>query len=322
MNKLLLKPLPYQRKKLYALLLAGLVYLLFILILFVDIQRHTSARENQQKKSRAEPMHAQQDKSPAPVRFAQIPSKSSPAAPAQQAQPVQQQPQPTVKPPDQVITPPKTQEAPTKKELPTIDLRKVLPEQNKTAPDNKPETTKPELKKRSRDKWFKPSSIPATQEAPEQHQAQQQINQQQFASNLTAGFNNFVTQKKKIESQYSVNRVHGNQAESLEYEMFAGKLVHSVCAASHNDPLNPRSPLVKEHEVVLKVTCNRQRQVEDVSFIAPSYDEQINSYLVQLIKTISPPQFPSTHTADKMTFPMKIHMSRQYYGRGLRMSPA
>lgn len=337
MNQILMEPYAHRRKQAYALALATLIYLLFTVAVVIDLRYYQTEQrtaEPQKENKAPHPIHSQQDKGPAPVRFMNIPKQSAPTTPASpQQQPPQKQTEsaPLQDPATEAYQPQPAQkkslESPElKRSAPKVEQRKV---EERAQPLEKPQA-RSEPKKRSKNKWFKPrvvtqSSNPASAEkqtSMPRKDSERGVTRQQFASNLSQGFNNFVTQRKKTSFQYSLNRVKGNHAESLEYEMFAGRMVHNICTATNYSPLDLRKALIKEHDIVVQVTCNQNRTIGDITLLQPSYDDQINDYLIAIMKTVSPPKFPSSHTTNTLTFPMKIHISRQYYGRGLRMVPA
>jgi hypothetical protein len=332
MNQLLIEPYTYRRKQAYAIALATVIYLLFVAVLLLDVhyyQTEQSRRiQEEEEKISAHPVRSQQDKGPAPVRFMNMPTQSAPQAPIPIPQQPSQQtaPSPVANPVAAMVQP----QPASKKSTESPEKERIIPKVVERKAEEKPmpqeaSQARPEPKKRSKNKWFKPSDSTqptAQQMSTTQKNSSQNMTRQQFASNLSQGFNNFVTQRKKTSFQYSINRVKGNAAESLEYEMFAGKMVQNICTATHFSPLDLRKALIREHDIIVQVTCHKNRTIGDITFLQPSYDDQINDYLIAIMKTVSPPQFPSNHTTSTLTFPMKIHISRQYYGRGLRMVPA
>jgi len=291
----------YRRKQSYAFILACIIYIVIATLLLLELRLNFSSDSsiiNNIIKNNSVPFSPRmRSKGPAPIRYISQPKQQNIAKKSPQRPPPKSMQQQKIK---KQISSKNTKNSTTKKSLPKKITPKIPIKQQKTKSQKKDSI--PRYKKRSKNRWFKKSSLNKTKL---NNKNQQRITPNQFVSKLNQGFNNYVIKKRAKEAQYTIPKINGT-TDAIEYEMFIGKMVHTVCDASHLKPLNPYTSLIKKHSIIIKVTCDNKRKISNIIFVKPSYNEQINIYLKNLIKKHS----PTTTTKD--TSGIKTYHSLTY----------
>lgn len=345
---------PSRHKRFIALLIAVIIYLLIAAALFLetvlvrDKNRHTNTSASQH--TAATPNSS--NRKAAPVMY--MPQPKKPAAPAQTSQPVVA-PQMPVQPP-QLPTTEKTteQEKPlttAKKTAPKIEERKVIEtpkppveqlHKDEPAPIATPaeaiaeavEDAEALARRRSKEKWFKNGVIPNYQPLPmpqaprASHKREGEANayshgMPQYAGNATASH---LT--KNLYDNHGAGAFFKNaappkdEAQAFEYAMFLSKFNQIFCRQSRMNPMRVHANLIQPHTISLELICTKNRKIRAVRFIQQSYDPQVNDYIEEIIRSIVPPQLPSTFPEEEALMLLRIKMDRVYQQNVICFIPA
>lgn len=319
-----------SRQKIYALIIAIILYLLILTILLIEITLHYPTRKtpqptifsqtNQTSSVQKTLLPGSSHKTASPIRFMNQPAPATPQLVPANAPPIQPQvQQPTAAaPPPSAPANPVIQ--PQQKNMPVVDDKPIPAVKERTIPvfaSEAQEETTPTLKARSKKKWFKEE---AQSSAQPQRSALSNTPKQQQRNNI---FNRqYTPQRNHYDGSFGSSGSAQGNANALEYQLFCSKIVRAICEASHVNPLIPITPVMQAHVVRVNVTFGRNRTIEKIEFIEPSYYTELNDYLKELIRTHKPPKLPDCHKEDYFKFPMKVFIDQQMGNPMIRLRPA
>lgn len=112
------------------------------------------------------------------------------------------------------------------------------------------------------------------------------------------------------------------QAHQLGQELFLTQLVYTICDASHQTPLRLNGERIPLHITILRITINRNRQVERIVMDQASPDERINSYLKNLVRNTNLPQLPADWEGETLTVPLRVRIETHPQMNEIRLIPA
>lgn len=299
-----------RAKKLTALILACIVYLLIVSLLLLDLCPILNlGSPNPLKEQPSVPIMQQvARKNPAPVRYMQQPAQS---AQAQQQRPV---PQAQAKPL------PKSQERTLQTQQTATTSSSFLMPPDESQKEEEPieqENAEPARKPRSRTKWYKEGTAPEEQTATGHNFHPSKMAQ------LADGFH------EHMRKQYDKNLPTGVRGaadgsvdpKAIEYGMFLYRFDHQLCDESRMRPLPLHARLIQPHTIQIAVTISRARKVTDVKFVKPSYEEQINDYVRDLLYAMTAPQLPASYAANTAILQLNIRLDRMYHQDKLWLCP-
>lgn len=338
----------HHRKKIAALILAVIIYLLFLGPLIVDLV--PQSWRSQTSQGPLDPLDAPQQAinkprlAPAPVKYmsaprgAQQPELTPPDPVQPQVQPIQPIiPQEIIQEPLQEIQqePPKEHVAPEQppKPEPIRDTPSTLgpTPKNDAAPEDlaseqpipEQHTSQKIPRKRersSRNKWLKESAQKLKNESPKKNVQQPRNAQQQqsLVSQVSQGlYEQMYYEHAQRESQSfeaAVANSNDNSAKSFELNIFLSKFVKAFCDFSTMNPLFIRTDSIPPHTIQFEATFSKKRKITKITFIKESADHRIGQYIKTILSDIVTPQLPSIWKEDEISMRFSIDLTRPHPG--------
>ena len=188
-------------------------------------------------------------------------------------------------------------------------LKKLDQSENATVEqDEEQYYTQQQRKQRSRSKWYKSGAEP-------EPKAQEKHNY--HPSKMAALADDFYKHMRKQYDKNLPTGVNGAEngsvdAKAIEYGMFLYRFNHQLCNESHMRPLPLHARLINPHIIEVVATVSRTRKITNVKFPKPSYDEQLNEYIKDLLYAMVAPQLPASYPENETLLPLKVKIDRVY----------
>jgi hypothetical protein len=344
-NIYVIQPTHRGRARIIALILAVILYLIFLAPLILELKPVLSQKYNDYFPPQSSGKLSQTPglpprTTPAPVRYMPLPPAPQPQALAmpaqsQQAQTAvqQQTPQESQKQESAQLQQQKTTPPSAEKELPKIPERMIQQEQRPQTTQPKAESQRahgnnaaetdphaPFLRRRLREKCYKNGRIP---EQISTLNTQAQRAYPSAGAQLAQGFSEHMYQQQSFEEATALTSTHNTQGHdsALEAQLFMHTFGMTFCNNSYNEPLKMHTSLIQPHRIELMITCNKQRKVTRVRFIKTSYDQAINDYIKELLENMLTPQIPASVVTSEVTFPISIELERVYQSNVIYFVP-
>ena len=250
----------------------------------------TQSTENQSPQTSASPQ-AEQKSAPTPQK-----TKSIPAAPPEKKLPRVQE---------------RTLQQKEKFLADALEVKKQIErvmQQETTQQNSADEDATYGRKQRSRNKWYKDGAAPE-----EQAQQPHDYHPSQLAA-LADGFCEHMRRQYDKQLPMGVRGMENGSADpkAIEYGMFMYRFDHQLCQESRMRPLHIHDRLIKSHVIEVTVTISRARKVTNITFPKPSYNEQLNDYVRDLLYAMITPQLPASYPENETILPLKIRIDRIY----------
>lgn len=97
-------------------------------------------------------------------------------------------------------------------------------------------------------------------------------------------------------------------ARNMEFELFATRLVQTICDTSRQQPLYTTRNPITPHTTTLAITVGRDRKILSVKFIHPSPHKILNDYIERVVYAVIAPQLPASWEKDQIIMPLSIDM--------------
>lgn len=160
-------------------------------------------------------------------------------------------------------------------------------------------------KQRSKNKWYKDGTMPEPQ-AHDYHPSP--------LAALADGFHEHMRKNYDKQLPMGIRGAENGSADpkAIEFGMFMYRFDHQLCQESRMRPLPLHDRLIKAHIIEVIVTVSRARKVMNVTFPKPSYNEQLNDYVRDLLYAMTTPQLPASYPENETILPLRIRIDRIY----------
>jgi hypothetical protein len=171
-------------------------------------------------------------------------------------------------------------------------------------------------KQRSRNKWYKDGKSPEGQEGSHNYHPSQM-------AALADGFYQHMRKNYDKNLPMGIQGSENGSADpkAIEFGMFLYRFNHQLCDQSRMQPLPVHARLIKPHVIEIIVTVSRTRKVTNIKFPKPSYDEQLNDYVRDLLYAMISPQLPASYPEQEAILPIRIKIDRVYHQDKLWLYP-